>query len=136
MRRPTQLRGIRITQVANPPAQTTIRGQGLRVATTERHPAGVLRGGGYDPETNSLYFGGAAGHPRGMAQGGGDPSKPNAAGVSLFQRVDGTIFWANDSGSLPRRLLSQEVQSIQYGLEVHFTGAQVIQLDRIGNVSK
>jgi hypothetical protein len=93
-----------------------------------------LRGGGYDPDANTLYLGGGVGHPRGVAAAGGDPTKPNVVGITVFERDDGTVFWANDSLSLPRRLSPEEAAAVQQGLEQTYPGSAVRQLQRIADV--
>jgi hypothetical protein len=103
------------------------------VPATATHPAGTLRGGGYDPDSNTVYLGGV-GHPRGVAAVGGDPTKPQVAGISVFHRGDGTIFWANDSRSLPRGLTPEEAAAVQQGLEQTYPGSPVRQLSRIADV--
>jgi succinate-semialdehyde dehydrogenase/glutarate-semialdehyde dehydrogenase len=88
-------------------------GQVTRIAATATKPGGELQAGGYDPLTNTLHLSsGRAGHPRGMAATGGDPSAPDAAGVTVFEHEDGRIFWANDSFSLPRKLTPAEVAAV------------------------
>ena len=83
-----------------------------------------------------MHLGAGFGHPGGVAASGGDPSKSTVAGVSLFERDDGVVFWANDSVSLPRRLSPAEVQSIQWGLEIHYGERPVVQLTRVADVPK
>lgn len=116
------------------PATVTIAGAGWAVPQTSLHPAGALRGGGYDPDSNTVYLSGAAGHPRGVAAAGGDPTKPNLAGLTVFERADGKVFWANDSLSLPRGLTPEEAQAVQQGLEQAYSGREVRCLRRIADV--
>jgi hypothetical protein len=56
------------------------------------------------------------------------------AGLTLVQRYDGAVYWANDSASLPRPLSATELQSVQWGLELHFGDVPVVPLTRIGDV--
>lgn len=112
-------------------------GQVTRIAATATKPNGSLQAGGYDPATNTLHLGsGGAGHPRGVAATGGDPSAPGVAGVTVFEHEDGRIYWANDSFSLPRQLTQAEAAAVQGGLEQAYPGCSVTQVVRIGDVPK
>ena len=115
-------------------ANVIIKGVGWAVPRTATHLAGILRGGGYDPDTNTLYLGGGIGHPRGVVAAGGDPSKATVAGITVFERADGNVYWSNDSISLRGRLTPQEVQMVQHGLEQAYPGKQVQQLASISHV--
>jgi hypothetical protein len=128
------VRTARPTQIAPPPARVIVVGEGWAVAATTTRPGGVLWAGGYDSETNTVHLGGGFGHPHGLVQARGDPSKPSVSGLTMFQRGDGAVYWANDSASLPRPLSPTELQSVQWGFELHFGERPVVPLTRIGDV--
>ena len=116
-------------------ANVKIVGDGLRVIETIKNPGGTLYFGGYDIDANSLLLG-SAGHAHGMSLAGGDPSRVNVAGVSLFLRSDGEVFWANDSISLPRKLTAEQIDEVQSSLERLFPKNQVRNLNTIGQAPK
>ena len=90
---------------------------------------GVLRIGALDPEANILYLG-KGGHADGMANAGGSP-RSSSRGITTLETPD-TVFWANDSMSLPTALTAGQASAVQAGLESAFSGKNVIQLSHIG----
>lgn len=115
-------------------ARVTIKGTGWSVPQTALYPAGVLRGGAYDPGTNTVYLGGGLGHARGVATAGGNASKPGLAGITVYERADGEVFWANDSQSLRGILTPEQAQAVQQGMEQAYPGRVVRQLQKIADV--
>lgn len=111
-----------------------IVGDGLWVDASQKFPAGTLFGGGYDPSTQTLYLG-MSGHPRGMASAGGNPSDPKAAGITMFIRQDGKLFWANDSQSLLGKLTLDERFAVQVALADKYN-CPIQYLDRIEEIAQ
>jgi len=114
-------------------ARVVIAGEGLKLARSGNRPAGVLRGGAFDPADNTIYLAGP-GHPDGCAAAGGDPMAAFVAGISLFVRDDGVVFWANDSTSLPRMLRADEIAIVEEALHAAFAPHPVNRLSRISDV--
>jgi hypothetical protein len=79
-------------------------------------------------------LGGGVGHPQGVAAAGGNASKPGLAGITVFERADGTVFWVNDSQSLRGRLRPEEAQAVQQGLEQAYAGRNVRQLQKLADL--
>jgi hypothetical protein len=79
-------------------------------------------------------LGGGFGHPQGVAAAGGDASKPGLAGITVFERADGMVFWVNDSQSLPEKLTPEQTQAVQQGLEQVYLGRDVRQLQKLADL--
>jgi hypothetical protein len=105
---------------------------GLYVSPIAGRPGGWLRQGAFDPRNSILYLGGP-GHANGCAAAGADPII-DWIGISVFVRLDGCVYWANDSMSLPRILSDDDALLIQQGLASVFAPQLVGRLDRIGDV--
>ena len=116
------------------PAKIQISGEGWAVDRTRSHPEGIIFSGGYDAETNIVHLAGVAGHPQGMKRGGGDASKESASGLRLFLGSDETVYWADDSFSLPRRLSEEERAAVQHGFEGRFTNRSVLHVERLEDI--
>jgi RHS repeat-associated protein len=89
--------------------------------------------GGYDPATNTAYFGGTGFHPVGMAQGGGNPSAPGVAGITLLTTPHG-VYWANDSVSLGTGLTPGQAAQVQAGLQNMFPKTPITQVPSVSDV--
>ena len=115
-------------------AKIQIVGEGLRVESTDGHPAGVLYSGGFDSEKSILYAAGVMGHPRGVSLSGGDPSSQFVSGLRIMIVESGDIYWATDSMSLPRGLSEVESDAVQAGLERHFEGKRVLRVEKLEDI--
>ncbi|GIK51488.1 MAG: hypothetical protein BroJett014_04610 [Planctomycetota bacterium] len=111
------------------PAAKVVIGEGGSV-----DKGGILRGGGYDPKTNTLYIS-KVGHFDGMAQAGGTPNVRTTPGITTFEGPN-VVYWANDSQSLGAAVTKEQAAAIQAGLEARFPGKTVVQVTDIGEAFK
>ena len=93
----------------------------------------VLRAGFYDPDANVVFIG-RGGHFDGGGAVGGTPriqgfnGKSATPGITVIEKGD-TVYWANDSMSLPIALTQNQLGLVQAALAKAFVGKKVIQAE-------
>ncbi len=106
----------------------------------EPSTGGTYRAGLYDPDRGVLYLG-PGGHFDGGAELGAQAriqSGPGGAatpGISMVE-TQTSVYWANDSMSLPYALTEEQAAAVQAGLQQSFPSKNVIQLESVREVPR